>query len=346
MKLFSQRYLVAVLVVAAGWMQAERGWAEKRDPSTAHSCASYLQTDVPHALITNGLIEAVVYPPDPQHGYYRSSRFDWAGVIPCLAYKGHTYFGPWKFPHDPLVNDSISGPVEEFRSEDGGLGYGEAQPGGLFVKPGVGVLRKVSDTPYTFQFVYPILDTGKWTVHAERSAISFTQHLNSAIGYAYVYTKTLQLENGQPVMVIHHHMKNTGTRIIDTDVYDHDFFRLDNAPTGPAMVIHFAFAPKAVKPLQNGGEIMGKDLVFHRELQSGEQVTSFLTGFSGNVSDYGFTVENRDTGAGVKQWGDSPISNFNFWSVRTTIAPEAYVHLHILPGQTQDWTIRYLFLAK
>lgn len=338
--------MIAFLAVAAAAIQVQAVWAQSNKPAASNPCASYLHADVPHTSITNGLIEAVIYPPDPQHGYYRSTRFDWAGVVPCLSYKGHTYFGPWKFPHDPLVNDSISGPVEEFRSKDGGLGYGAAKPGGLFVKPGVGVLRKVSNTPYAFKFVYPIVDTGTWTMKAGHSEISFTQRLHSPIGYAYVYTKTLQLEKGRPVLVIHHHMRNTGTKVIDTDVYDHDFFRLDNAPTGPAIAIHFAFTPKAVTPFQNGGAIVGNDLLFHQELQPGQSVTSYLTGYSNRVSDYDFTVENRYTGVGVEQSGDSPISKFNFWSIRNTIAPEAYIHLHILPGHSQDWTIRYRFFAK
>jgi len=56
-------------------------------------------------------------------------------------------------------------------------------------------------------------------------------------------------------------------------------------------------------------------------------------------------VENRNTGVGVEQTGDLPISSIYFWSIRTTICPEAYVHLKIAPGQTAHWTIRYRFYA-
>src|SRR5215472_18453045 len=79
-------------------------------------CSSIGQSAHPKASISNGLVNAVVYLPDPTNGYYRGVRFDWSGVVGCLAYKGHTYFGVW-FPHyDPLLHDAISGPVEEFRS--------------------------------------------------------------------------------------------------------------------------------------------------------------------------------------------------------------------------------------
>lgn len=338
-------HVIAFVFLAAA-LQFQTGWTQGADSATGNPCASLPDAHVPQASISNNLIHAVIYLPDPTNGYYRSTRFDWAGVIPCLAYKGHTYFGAWSPNHNPLVADSIAGPVEEFRSADGALDYGDAKDGGLFVKPGVGVLRKVGDAPYKYMFFYPIVDTGKWTVHAKPAEISFTQRLHSSIGYSYLYTKVLQLVKGQPVMVIHHSMKNTGTKIIDTDVYEHDFFMIDNTPTGPGIVVHFAFTPNATRPLQNGGEIEGNDLVYHEELQPRQSVTSFLTGFSNRASDYDFTVEDRNTGVGVEQSGDSPMSNFNFWSVRTTVAPEAYVHLHILPGQAQDWNIRYRFFAK
>lgn len=59
-----------------------------------------------------------------------------------------------------------------------------------------------------------------------------------------------------------------------------------------------------------------------------------------------FTVENRATGVGVEQTSDSPIAQLNFWSIRTTICPEAYIHITVQPGETKTWTIRYRFFAK
>src|ERR1700733_12819430 len=80
-----------------------------------------MQTDCPKAEISNGAVQAVLYLPDAQKGYYRASRFDWSGVVPCLAYKGHTYFGVGFEHYDPMLADAIAGPVEEFRSQDGAL---------------------------------------------------------------------------------------------------------------------------------------------------------------------------------------------------------------------------------
>src|SRR5688500_6830593 len=78
------------------------------------------------AEIRNSTIEAKIYLPDAERGYYRGTRFDWSGVVPSLKANGHEYFGQWFSKYDPKLHDAIVGPVDEFLSKDGGLGYDEA----------------------------------------------------------------------------------------------------------------------------------------------------------------------------------------------------------------------------
>ncbi len=316
--------------------------------SAPSACAGRVDPNAPQAALADGSLQAVVYLPDPQRGYYRGSRFDWSGVVGCLAYKGHTYFGVW-FPHyDPTLHDAITGPVEEFRAAGGQSApfYDDALPGSVFVKPGIGVLKKIDDAPFKFAAPYPILDRGKWTVHAHRDSIAFEQKLKTKAGIGYNYTKTLRLGSGEPVLSIEHTLTNTGTRTIDIEVYDHDFYMLDDAPTGPAIAVRFPFDPAATQDLKNGARIAGRRLVFDRELNTGESAFTGLTGFSQSVSDYDFIVENSATGAGVEQTSDQPIARMFFWSIRTTVCPEAYIHIVAAPGQTVHWTIRYRFFAR
>src|SRR3982750_4492644 len=49
----------------------------------------------PSVQISNGAITATVYLPDAEAGFYRGTRFDWAGVIGALEYRGHTFYAPW-----------------------------------------------------------------------------------------------------------------------------------------------------------------------------------------------------------------------------------------------------------
>jgi hypothetical protein len=334
------KQILLAILVCAPLLVTPRGRAD------ASGCSSVMQEKYPKASISNGPVQAVLYLPDPKDGYYRASRFDWSGIIPCLSYKGHSYFGVWFSHYDPMIADAITGPVEEFRSDDGALNYDHAKSGELFVKIGVGVLRKANDSAYKFMYPYPLVDGGKWTVHQERGSVSFRQQLHSPIGIAYDYTKTVKLDPHEPVLTLEHHLKNTGTETIDTEVYDHDFFMLDNTPSGPDLVTTLGFTPVAEKSMEPLAKIDGRRIVYQQTVQPGQSVESFLTGFSSSPSDYDITVENQKTGAGVEQTGDTTMSRFNFWSPRTTVCPEAYVHLVIPPGQTAHWNIRYRFYAK
>ncbi len=337
--------LSAALSLAVFTLAAARVPAYAAGP-TSSGCSEFSRSQFPKAAISNGAVDAVLYLPDAKKGYYRSSRFDWSGVIPCLTYKGHSYFGVWFSQYDPMIADSITGPVEEFRSQDGALDYDKAKAGDLFVKIGVGVLRKPKDAPYQFMYKYPIVDNGKWTVHSKAREVSFRQQLNSPIGYAYDYEKTVMLDAHEPVLVLHHTLKNTGAKTIDTEVYDHDFFILDGAPSGPGMVVRFPFEPKAETSLEPLAGIDGKQIIYHAELEPHQYVESYITGYSNSPKDYDIVTEDTRTGVGVEQTGDNPLSRFNFWSPRTTICPEAYHHFVIPPGQTAKWDIRYRFYAK
>ena len=355
-----RRILIAswcLVVLGSMLATAEAGAAENFS-----DCANFPHGDHPKVLLTNGKLDALVFLPDAKNGYYRSMRFDWSGVVGCVSLNGHKFFGEWFTQYDPLKNDSITGPVEEFRSDDsqreyntqrpselsvrpGAIGYNEARPGETFLKPGVGVLRKVDDTPYQFGGAYPIVDTGKWTVKVGKRSVRFRQVLQGPGGYAFVYEKTLTLDKGQPVMILQHSLKNTGKKTIETYVYDHDFFMLDGKPTGPGMVVHFKFEPKPQGEIGAAAKIEGNDLLYVDWLAPHKGVAGYLKGYSDDIRDYDFTVEDIRSKVGVQQTSDHSLARLYFWSTQTTICPEGYIKLSVAPGKTTHWALRYRFFA-
>jgi hypothetical protein len=298
------------------------------------------QMKFPQTEITNGLIKAEIYLPDPGQGYYRGTRFDWSGNMPSLVYKGHSYFGKWFDKYSPEIHDVIMGPVEEFTALD----YPDTKPGETFVKIGVGVLTKPDDKPYTFSRVYPVVNQGKWSVKKHADKVEFTHVLKDKI-YSYKYDKTVQLTKDKPELVLFHTLKNTGTRTIETSVYDHNFFVIDNQPIGPDFSVKFPFT------LTGGGqgigelaEIKGNNIEFLRVVKNGETVfCSELKGFGPTSKDYDFRIENRKTGAGVRISCDQPFLKLNYWNCATTLCPEPYIKIKAEPGQEISWTIRYEF---
>jgi hypothetical protein len=116
---------VAMLACVCGTAGAQQGTRP----------ASALE-DFPHVAIGNGLITAQAYPPGKKQ-LYQGTRFDHAGVVFHVTYKGQDYSNYWfdRFVIDPSNEGnyppgvqhsccSVSGPVEEFAA----VGFEEAGP--------------------------------------------------------------------------------------------------------------------------------------------------------------------------------------------------------------------------
>ncbi len=331
-----------------------------------------LAAEPPAAEISNGQIEAKIYLPDPVNGFYRSTRFDWSGAIASLKYKGHNFYGPWFYRIDPAVYDlgydpkgvvsapftAMVGPAEEFGTDGAALGFGEAKPGGTFVKIGVGVLRKpqAGEPPlpppppargnserYDHSRTYTLVDSGKWTVKKTRDSVEFTQVLDDpADGYAYIYRKVVRLIPGKPQLVIEHSLKNTGRHPIQSTVYNHNFFVPDGEGPSEGFTITVPFPIESPRPPTAGLlEVRGNQLLYVKTLESEDRATATLHGFGNSAKDYDIRVENKKTGVGYRVTGDRPLSNIAVWSIRTVNAVEPYISMSIEPGNEFTWNLNY-----
>jgi hypothetical protein len=290
----------------------------------------------PGAEISNGLIHAHLYLPDAANGYYRATRFDWSGIINDLEVNGHHYYGQWYEKYGPTINDAIMGPVEAFDP----IGYDEIKPGESFLKIGVGFVSKANDLPYNFATYYPILNGGKWKTKVKKNEVKFEQILQGT-EYGYDYCKTVKLLKNRPIMVLSHTLKNTGTKTIETSVFDHNFLVMDKQITGPGFVVTLPVKPtEPVNPrMQDYAKLQDNQLIFLKNLD--RRNVSFKDLTNGDGADYNLKVENHHTGAAVKITGDKRISKLVFWSASKTICPEPYINIKVEPGKTFTWNITY-----
>jgi hypothetical protein len=297
--------------------------------------------DAPTVQISNGLVTAVLYLPDPERGYYRATRFDWSGAVADLRANGHSYFGRWFAKYDPNLHDSVPGPVQEYVT---GQGFDAAPVGGTFVKIGVGVLRKPAEPIRGFPTL-PIVDGGQWTTTTRPDAVQYTHVVDDpASGYGYRYTKVLSLTPGKMQMVLKHRLESTGRNPIDTQMYDHNFFMLDNEPSGPNIELRFPFT---LEPFNVRGDIVqatANRLNYVRPLTEGSNRMQ-IKGFGPTAADYDIRVENRRTGAGVRVTSDQPLSDFVYWTSPTNASPEPYIRIRADRGQPMEWTITYDFYS-
>jgi len=309
------------------------------------SVATLFAADFPHAEISNGVVTAKFYLPDTEKGYYRGTRFDWSGQIYSLKTGGNEYFGQWFPKYDPKLHDAIMGPVEEFKTNDAGLGYHEAKAGDTFIRIGVGTVRKPDDGPYKAFKTYDIVDSGKWTVRNGKDWIEFTHELDGKNGYAYRYTKTVRLTKGEhPGMQIEHTLQNTGSKKIETNQYNHNFFVMNQQPTGPATRVIFPFELKAVKPFPNDFAVVkGKEIHYSKELEMKESTYAEFDGFGSSASDFDIRMENAKAGTGVRIRGDQPIAKMVYWAIRSTFCPEPYINIAVESGKSSSWKYTYDF---
>ena len=308
--------------------------------------------DFPHVQISNGLITAQVYPPGKKQ-LYQGTRFDHAGVVFHVVYKGQDFDTYWfdHFVTDPSDDSqyppgtehsccSVSGPVEEFAA----VGFEEAGMGGRFLKPGIGIFKRDNDNALKFPTL-PTLNEGKRSFKATKNSARFTQDLQDPqSGYGYNYIKTVTLVSGKPQITITHVLKNTGTKDIVTTVYCHNFLSL--SPGSEHLVITAPFTWQALDELQpEFVKLDGKAIRYVAPLPKGITTQSLMSGFNGEASDYDFTITNTATGFGQRIRADQPMVRINMWSITPTYSLEPYIAIAIRPGETKRWTYTYDFFG-
>ena len=205
----------------------------------------------------------------------------------------------------------------------------------------VGVVRKPDEKEYRRFATYEIVDAGSWAIDEGKDQIALTHTLRDSTGYAYVYRKTLRLAGDS--LVLEHSLQNTGKKPIATSVYNHNFFTLDRETTGPDFVVRFPFEPRAARPLNGLAETRGREVAFLRAFEPKQTVFTEVEGFGSTAAHYGFELENRKTGGGVRVTGDRPLLKLFFWSAPQTICPEPYIDASVEPGKMSTWRTTYEF---
>ncbi len=311
----------------------------------------------PAVTISNDQIAAKIYLPDAQKGFYKGVRFDGAGMIGSLTYKGHDFYVPWFGGMSPSVRDFVfqdgkaiagpntaaTGPVEEFNAEGGALGYAEAKPGGVFVKIGVGVLRRLDDAAYAPFRQYPLVDAGKRSNVVKPDYVEFTHEVaDPGTGYAYHYVKTVRLLKDQPVMLLEHVLRNAGSKTITTQVYNHNFLNIDGTGTTAGLELSTAYQFAVDKPPEAQlAEVVGNRFVYLDAPTTEQRVTAALNGFGTTASDNGFHIVHRNLGAGVRISTDQPLTRAFLWSIRPVMSIEPFIRMSIAPGESFKWSSRY-----
>jgi hypothetical protein len=189
-----------------------------------------------------------------------------------------------------------------------------------------------------------MVDPGRWTIRRQADGVEFRHEVAAASGYAYEYRKVIRLGRTRPTLWLGHSLRNTGRRTIDTSHYNHNFFVIDERPSGPEFEVRFPFVPLLIEGPSDLLAVRGKALVYQQPLRPGSSVLARLGGFEASASDHVITVEGQ--GAGVQIRGDRPLCDMVFWSTPRTLCPEPYVAIAVAPGREMSWTSEYEFHSR
>ena len=293
--------------------------------------------------IKNDTLTITLHAPDCEKGYYRGTRFDWAGVFASIEYKGCNYSEPWFESYSPTMHDAVCGPAEEFSP----IGLEEVTTGEPFLKIGVGVLEKMEGVYDRFK-LHNILDPGSRTLCVTENSVVFGHFISHENGFGYEYIKEIVI-TGESSFSIRHCLKNTGRKSLEGNMYNHNFFTLGLLETGESRQLDFPFKPEGdwraeyseVGFTENG-------IRFTRMLQKGESV------FTGNLHSAGngltgspnsFVLRDMRTGRGVQAHCAVPMTKSVFWSNHRIACIEPYIDFCIQPGQAFDFRMDYNLLS-
>jgi len=315
------------------------------DPIASPPVAPATQS-FPALTLNSASLRVSLYLPDPDHGFYRGSRFDGSGMISQVQYRGHSFYSEWRIPHDPAGNDHAVGTVEEFGMQVP-LNYTDSAPGETFTKIGVGREKRRKEESYCFWTNYPIVEYYPFVITKGPAWVQFVQTAPAYNGYAYTYTKKVTLEENAPVITIVHTLKNTGEKVIDSNWYCHNFTTIDNDPIGPAYTLEFPF------PIQTNpawGDVTKVDgsqkLIFAKTVDVGHELKGgFDTPVPNQIADNAFTITNTRTQAAVKATSDFAVKNFGFFAAPLCLCPEPFLQIRIGPKEEKTWTTTYAFSA-
>jgi len=268
---------------------------------------------------------------------YNFSRFDWCGKIVSVMYKGISVSGVEKLNNED-ENKSGKGFYNEF-GINAAIGYDEIKEGDWFHKIGVGLLKK-DGSEYLFSKEYEI-KPAKFTVAAKPDKISISCKSQIANGYAYEYMKEIKmLESG---FIVTYHLKNTGSKTIITNEYDHNFIAINNNFIGSDYILKFPFE---INPVQFDATVdpEGKVEVGQKEItfNATPDEQFFFSNLTGNQNrDAAWEILNTKSKIGISETGSFKTNKVNVWGWKHVISPELFFDIRVEPGHEIEWSRTY-----
>jgi hypothetical protein len=248
-------------------------------------------------------------------------RFDRCGVVSRFEVEGRGLLHPFGLP-DEFGLDGV-----------GVLGFDEAGATGIFVKVGVGVLRRQGPEKYFFGKRYPMEEAFPIAVTNGGDWLESRQESGSTLaGYGYRYVKTYRVL-GDGVLRIEYSLENIGGRALRISHYNHNFLRLGGVEPGPEYVVTPSLPSAALS--NRGFLIEGRDL---RPAAGG---SGYLVADLSAVPSELNRVRVVARSLTLEITGGFAPTRFAVWMGKGALSPEVFGVLVLQSGQSAHWWREY-----
>lgn len=289
-------------------------------------------------ILTNGILSVEI----GEIGAYSGPRFDWTGFITqvTLEQGKHTFCVPESLI--PGAGSGGSGLCNEFGISRA-MGYDETEAGDWFPKPGIGLLQKPDDAPYTFMGNYKIKPFGT-EIQTQPHSVTYTVQPMECNGYSMRITKSLQLSGNK--LIIDYTLDNVGSKIIETEEYIHNFIGINRHPVGKDYELRLPGEISLVEPESSFTtrilQVKGNKLSWRRYPKR-PFYCKLMSAAADRADDFNWELIHRPSGVGLRESGDFPVARMTLWGIGHVISPEVFVNISLLPRQSKHWRRCYEF---
>ncbi|WP_068786681.1 hypothetical protein [Paenibacillus phocaensis] len=274
---------------------------------------------------------------------YQGTRFDGAGFITSVVLDGkHQFCVPESL--SPGAGTGGIGICSEFGIKEA-LGYEATRVGELFPKLGVGLLTRPDAAEYRFYRDYACERFKTQVEQKDAQRLSFTTLPQECRGYAARVHKDIEISGN--TLSVTYTVENTGSRVLATDEYSHNFLGLDGYAVGHEYVLKLPFAPHiwSDDPSTLEGLVFEGDRVTW-ERRPEKDFYFRMDRFDGREVPWLWELQHQPSGLSVRERSKLPLSSAAVWGHGHVISPEMFVAVHVVPGDQQSWTRIYEFCIE
>jgi hypothetical protein len=267
---------------------------------------------------------------------YRGARFDWSSFITSVTLdSAHQYCAAeQKVPN----GHRGMGFCSEF-GIFGPVGFSSTEPGQCFPKFGVGLLKRPDKKKYQFNRPYEFTPF-PFSFHARSDCVTFQTEAVCCLGYALTQSRKISVADNR--LTVLNTLANIGQEAVVTHEYAHNFVALKQWPAERRCRLRTSFP--LTKTEQSHGLAMRGDEVVWQNIDGESSYVRFGATSNGSPPplDY-WELTDLTTGRGLRETTDFAWAKFAIHSYRDTISPEAFIDLHLRPGETISWQRQYEF---